>query len=221
MGAWERILLLRFYRLLDRAGLPIPRGHDLLALGQKYFDAGTPWPDPVFTDLLALAQHNGVPTRLLDWTSSRKIAAYFAAVDALKERSESFDIWALSSGFVDIFGDKGADRTCHIVRTLRHGNPNLHAQAGVFTLSQGRIRGDDGKFITLDRLLGEIARQVRPSDDMLPCIRRFQLPTSEAGILLEELRLDQIDALTLFPGYAGVVRALREQELSGRGLTPK
>jgi hypothetical protein len=128
---WERELILRFYGLLERAGLPIPREDELVALTLNRFNTDSPWPDPLLEPLLALAQHNGVPTRLLDWTLSWKVAAYFAAVDALRHGSKSLNVWAISGLFVRLWGDKLATNlTCRIVRTPRHGNPNLHAQAG-------------------------------------------------------------------------------------------
>lgn len=100
---WERELLRRFMNLLGRAGLPIPREESL----PPRFQTDKPWPDPAFEPLLALAQHSGVPTRLLDWTLSWKVAAYLAAVDALKTQSVALDVWAINYRFLEVWG---ADR---------------------------------------------------------------------------------------------------------------
>jgi hypothetical protein len=212
VDSWERLILKGFYSMLDLAGQHVPRGDDLFKLLPTTFGTDSLWPDPVIEPLLALAQHHGVPTRLLDWTRSRKVAAYFAAIDALEKKTESLSVWALNQLFVDVYGDSLNDLTCHIVRPLRYGNPNLHAQAGLFTLCRGDVRDDeDGSFITLDVLLTTLARGVSAPDDMLPCLRCFRLPSSQARALLLDLRNDQIGAVSLFPGYVGVVRALREQ----------
>jgi hypothetical protein len=192
-----------------------PRGDELFKLLPTTFGSANHWPDPVLEPLLALAQHREVPTRLLDWTRYPKVAAYFAAVGALETRdteqpSQSRDVWAVNQRFIEVWGDRSGDPTCHVVRPLRYGNRNLHAQGGVFTLGRGDVRDDDGNYYSLDFLVTVIARGQRVPEDMLPCLRRFRLPSTEARELLLDLHSDQIDAVTLFPGYNGVVRALRE-----------
>lgn len=215
IGDWERNIITMFCSELDRAGMQIPGGI-YFNRPETYSEVGETWPEPALEPVLALAQHLGVPTRFLDWTSSRKVAAYFAAVEALKLKSEFLDIWALDSGLVDLLGEELSHLKCRIVRTNRFGNDNLHAQSGIFTVCWGAI-ADGSRFIPLDEAFLE--SNVSAVLEQLPSLQgrsplaRFQLPTSEARTLLEELALDGIDGLNLFPGYVGVMRALHEQKV--------
>lgn len=57
--------------------------------------------DNDLTSWLALMQHHGVPTRLLDWTRSPYVAMYFAIEEATRGPERRSAVWAIDLGWLE------------------------------------------------------------------------------------------------------------------------
>ena len=162
----ERDLTIQFFEIADKRGLVVPDDSQGL---RTFFERLKSSDENVrrgvdgwrikdgALSLIALAQHYGVPTRLLDWTTQAFIAAFFAAEKAsellenkLAKSSERLAIWAF---YFPEFGRQDEEsRRLGLIRTVtapKATNTNLKAQQGLFTLLNSIWLGDfsNGKFV--------------------------------------------------------------------------
>jgi hypothetical protein len=87
-------------------------------------------------DWLSIAQHHGLPTRLLDWSESPLVAAYFAlrAAGWVGERSEDAAIYGIPSVPVVRTDQECTASTEDVVAYYpQHLTPRITAQRGLFT----------------------------------------------------------------------------------------
>jgi len=228
----ERDILVQFFEIADKRGLVLPDdSQDLRSiletikskdfLVEKGFDAWSPV--KLALSLTALAQHYGIPTRLLDWTRQPFIAAFFSAESALKidktDSSAFLVVWAFLFPLFGKHDDISKDTDpVHVVTAPSATNPNLKAQQGVFTLlNRFYTKESEGEYPAMDKFLEDLANKADPehSDpDKLIIglkLRKFTLPVSEASKLLYLLAKFDITYSSVYPGYHSIVSDIQMQ----------
>ena len=182
------------------------------------------WPPEELLSMIALAQHYGLPTRLLDWTRHAFTAAYFAAIEAgqwkkatdqAPEGLEKMAVWALKDTYdVNRIASQNLPERMKrineitVVTAPTATNPNLHAQRGVFTLHRPPSILPKSKLEP--EPLERVAMRLQEEHNIHQHLVEFSLPVDESPKLLRLLDVEGVNAAALFPGYYGVVRTMVE-----------
>ena len=200
-----------FVDVCDRSVIALPEDSynfrmlwldDQHGLAQAIYREPEHWPPAEHLPLLAFAQHHGIPTRLLDWTRSGTVAAYFAAAD-VGTSDDELAVWALNTELLHIY-----DRISLIPMPAAN-SARLGAQRGVFTLTRFEARRGDAvgpqdlSLITALTSPNEGVSATRP-------LWKLTLPRAEAVRLLYLCHLNGVDAASVYPDAAGAAMATKD-----------
>ncbi|WMI64605.1 FRG domain-containing protein [Aestuariibaculum sp. YM273] len=171
---------------------------------------------------LALAQHYGVPTRLLDFTFNPNVAMFFAG-ESVKHPKKGDDskigIWAIPERLIDLSRE---DFFIDRIFVQGYQNQNMIAQKGLFiNYFYGRAIDDSlfdvsGKITSLDKYLYQNKR--RADNQLLvdkkigkPCL--FSLSHKAVWQLFQRLENMDINWYTIQPDLEGIKKEVERMRV--------
>jgi hypothetical protein len=185
------------------------------------------WLPKDFHELAALAQHYGLPTRLLDWSSDPFVSLYFASINVLNQNNYTDDcmvLWAMNRYKIELKNVLNRSLKLEIINPPYGGNENLRSQKGLLTYWRGDQLINHDESIDFDTTTDR-----RPLDELLyeslseksgyirePFIvfYKFLIPNKEASNIFMALEKMSYNAARLFPGFDGIAKSMKERLLT-------
>ncbi|OIU73152.1 FRG domain-containing protein [Rossellomorea aquimaris] len=242
----ELNILMNFYRAANYKGLNLPdvsffRNHSLEmfpSIDMLRIEIGDKWLPNQFLEIAALAQHYGLPTRLLDWSKDLYTSLYFASAGALHSEDDSkyLVLYALDYFTIEFFKNTTARIPLRLITPELYKNPNLNYQKGILSaweyktcyiqdlMKQNQVSGKELDELlfplvnnkSLDVLIQEYVDENNISwggdgfEEQEPLIYKFYIPISLAHKIYDYLLKIGYGADRLFSGFEGISQMLKD-----------
>lgn len=146
---------------------------------------------------LSIAQHYGLPTRLLDWTKNPLVALWFAVKEPAHNKKNA-TLWVLIPDENDVINDHNIDP--FIINDIMVYMPSysiqrIISQAAIFTIHNYDQINDE--FISLNKI-----------DEYKKKIIKYEIPADRFSYIRFELDRYGINYHTLFPDLDGLCNHL-------------
>ena len=221
-------LLQEFLLTADEVGLGVPgdaqhfRNPRAFAGSIREYLKKNEWPPPSVFEVMAMAQHSGVPTRFLDFTYDARIAAFFAVISALgyeepwtrieARRMPGFgdfylSVWAINLDYINRPYGACKSTRVQLITVPKANNEFLKRQEGVFLYDSdvNRDWGRDDHCVHVSAAFSDIR------DKTAPVIAEISIAYGIIEDLLEWLRKGSISLPQLMPTYPNVGREIRRR----------
>ncbi len=211
----EMSIISTFIGLADNIGIQVPLEHLSNNKLKEFYNSipGHPsedykfpeYPKEEFIEAFALAQHHGVPTRLLDWSYNPLTAAFFSAIGAFEselEQGKKIAVWAL-----DITGLLYENNSSvKIANAPFSKNEYIKSQRGMFTYD---IKANDyflahGKWQSIDDAIDSSWKDTSLNNKL----KKLTLDVSQLKDLLKILYREEISLAHLMPTLDNVNKTL-------------
>lgn len=189
------------YQLVPKVARLKPRSGTILAAERQMFESFKRRAHPYLEfqpindwDWLAIAQHHGLPTRLLDWTEN-PLAALWFAVRCPPDESKPGAVWILESGKVLQAEENASPLDCDNVQVFRpkHIARRIISQAA---------------FFTVHNCVGESFPPLDTSAELGQALTKLTIEAEAFCELRWQLDRFGLNAASVFPGLDGLCQHL-------------
>jgi len=173
-----------------------------------------------YLEWLALMQHHGAPTRLLDWTYSLFVAAYFAIAKSNPTEAEKSIIWALDSCWMEkcaksvvgkkLIEDFDRNRSGEsFVNLFMNKSPKRFVFTANPSKFNERLTIQQGCFLCPGNAYEPFEENLPAFNNVKAHLWGIMIQKECQGDIICELARMNIDSATLFPDLDGFAHSLK------------
>lgn len=211
---YEKALILLFGELANAQGLNLPKGASIPPM--SFIDMllnvkNIKFNNIYFLELAALAQHYGLPTRLLDWTYDPNVALYFASRKN-ETSNNKMVVYCL-----DTFCLKQLSKSISIVNPSYADNPNLCSQRGVLTCITN-YDSEEMRTMSFEKIIEQWFDRCDDNtrkflSDQGPVLVKYVISYDNYEKMLKSYYSSSTIPMTIFPGYKGVADTILDFDI--------